>query len=218
MKRLFGLFIVLVVCCGFIAASLTTGQNDTLKLTLNFTGDEEGNNYKQSIVFMDTVPQDLDDYSTTTLTGADTLELKTSSSNEKIIGSGKTNIVWQIFRPEKFTVSLYSSALAVSGEAGKTIDWTTTFTPLKQKDDKSGLEADGEKVTFGLVSADSKNYGSEQDPIKVFSHDGQSNAMKNYGSIALNITTEDISTKSAGEYATTLYLVVTADAATSSEG
>lgn len=217
MKKLLVLFIVLVICCGFIAASLTTGQNDTLKLTLNFTGNEEGNNYKQSIVFTDNVPENLKDYSTS-LTGVETLELKTSSSGEKIIGSGKTNIVWQIFRPEKFTVSLYSSALAVSGDADKTIDWTTTFTPLKQKDDKSGLEADGEKVTFGLVSADSKNYGSEQDPIKVFSHDGQSNAMKNYGSIALNITTEDISTKSAGEYATTLYLVVTADAATSSEG
>lgn len=218
MKRLFGLFIVLVVCCGFIAASLTTGQNDTLKLTLNFTGDEEGNNYKQSIVFMDTVPQNLDNYSTTTLIGADTLELKTSSSNEKIIGSGKTYIVWQIFRPEKFTVSLYSSALTVSGEENKTIDWTTKFTPQKQKDNRTGLEADGGEVTFGLISAENKNYGSKQAPIKVFSHDGQANAMKNYGSIFLDITTEDISTKSAGEYATTLYLVVTADAATSSEG
>lgn len=135
------------------------------------------------------------------------LQTQADSGDGTLKGTGTCYLEWEFFTPVAVEVSVHSKKLEgeVSvGDGNQSLDWHADIS----KETVPFSNAVFVKSPIGFVN-ESGNYGSENDPVKIFSYD-PSNGLEDSGKAKFVITTEDASSLQPDSFTTTLTAVVKA--------
>ena len=201
MKRIRkGIFILLILFSAAVIFAVEPDnklpESDSIKIKWNLTDDAFDGNY--TLKFIDQSAAELTE-----------LPLQTSSDQGGTLkGTGTCYLEWEFFTPVAVEVSVYSSKLegtVTVDNVKQSLDWHSDIS--KETDPFSNAKF-VESPSIGFVNV-SGNYGSENDPVKIFSYD-PSNGLKDSGKAKFVITTEDASSLQPDSFTTTLTAVVKA--------
>ena len=142
----------------------------------------------------------------------ETVNLTTATADGELKGTGEVWLEWTFFSPVAVKVSVYAEPL--SG-VGQTLDWSAIATHDDADDESKASFEQNVVVGYDNTNNDNK-YGSEDDPIKIFSYDPSLLGLKDAGKVKFSITTEDASSLRPDSFSATLTAVVTADDTASS--
>ena len=194
MKRVFVLVGILLISAGMLFAEITSvdGSEDfEVYLKLASGGEDDGFTpaYKVGFSLVDaTVDKN------TTVTPATTLDLEdTDTSDFSLVAEGTVYVYYQILSNEAVYLTLSGEELKADGV--DPINWTGEWY----------AKASDEEVNTETTLSSADTYGAKT----VYTHT-PSVATGSYGSVKVDIETEDASGKAAKDYSATLTLTITA--------
>lgn len=199
-----GLFLLLILLSTSVVFAVEPDnklpESDSINITWNLSnsGDDKFDG-QYSLKFIDQSGAELTE-----------LPLQTSSVQDGTLkGAGTCYLEWEFFTPVAVEVSVYSSKLqgAVSFDSGtQSLDWHADIT------DDSGESSNAVFETSPVIGSKEQNtnYGTEENPVKVFSYDPSTNGLQDSGKAKFAIETEDASSLKPDNFTTTLTAVVKA--------
>ena len=195
MKRVFVLVGILLISAGMLFAAITSvGSSETFEVNLNLSSG--GDDIFTPVYKVGFTTDNTEVTADTTVQEADSLDLEdTDTSDVSLVADGTVYVYYQILSNDAVYLTLSGEALTADGES---IDWTGTWTPKKSTAEGSLDTGDSP------VSLSKDDYST---PQVVYTHT-PSVATGSYGSVKVDIETEDASGKAAKDYSATLTLTI----------
>lgn len=201
-----GLLVLLILLTTSVIYAAETDnklpQSDTIDITWDLTEDGYAGHY--SLKFTK------DGSGTKT----ESITLTTDTSNGSLKGTGTCYLEWKFFATTPVEVSVYSSSMKGKVVADSTADPATTQSLDWYADitDDSGESSNAVFESSPVIGSKEQNtnYGTEENPVKVFSYDPSTNGLQDSGKAKFAIETEDASSLKPDSFTTTLTAVVKA--------
>lgn len=191
MKKVFVLVGILLISAGMLFAAITSvGNSETFEVNLKLSSGDDVFTPAYKVGFTTdgtTVTAD------SSVSEAGSLDLTDSTNDNSLIATGTVYVYYQILSNEAVYLTLSGEELKADGV--DPINWTGEWY----------AKASDEEVNTETTLSSADTYGAKT----VYTHT-PSVATGSYGSIPVNITTEDASGKAAKDYSATLTLTITA--------